>query len=350
MLLSALALSFVAFGLAAWLTSRFVRPDSRFHILDHPNERSLHTRPTPRTGGIAIVTALMVVGSVAAIFFATEWQRLGYLAVAVLLVAVTSFVDDRRGLASGYRMIAHLIAAAVLVVGGFSLEALTFEGGSFVLVSVSATVASILCIAWMINLYNFMDGMDGFAGGMAVLGFGVFAAFGAWHGQWLFATLNLIVSAGAAGFLLFNFPPARIFMGDAGSSTLGLLAAAFSLWGARDDVFPFWIAALVFSPFIVDATVTLLRRLCRREKIWLAHKTHYYQRLVQAGWTHRKTVQCEYVLMLACAISAFLAAPQSTTVQRWVAAAWIVIYCLLALLVTRLERRLVGVKARRCQV
>ncbi len=350
MLLSALVFSFVAIGLSAWLTSRFMLPDSRFHILDHPNERSLHTRPTPRTGGIAIVTAVMIVGSVAAICITPEWQRLMYLAVAILLVAVTSFLDDRWRLAFGYRMFVHLMAAAVLVFGSFSLRAVTLVGHSVALVPGIGVLASVLYIAWMVNLYNFMDGMDGFAGGMAVVGFGVFAVFGVWHGQWLFATLNLIVSASAAGFLLFNFPPARIFMGDTGSSTLGLLAAAFSLWGARDGIFPFWIALLVFSPFIVDATVTLLRRIVRGERFWQAHKTHYYQRLVQVGWSHGKTVRYEYVLMFFCALSAVLAAPQSATIQLWVAGAWIAVYGLLALLVVRFERGDVGAKSRRRRV
>lgn len=95
--------------------------------------------------------------------------------------------------------------------------------------------------------------------------------------------ISLIIAAAFAGFLIFNFPPARIFMGDTGSSTLGLLAATLSLWGARDGVFPVWIAVLVFSPFIVDATVTLFWRLLRHEKIWQAHKAHYYQQLVQTG-------------------------------------------------------------------
>ena len=95
-------------------------------------------------------------------------------------------------------------------------------------------------------------------------------------------------------------------MGDVGSSTLGLLAAAFSLWGARDGVFPFWVAILVFSPFIADASVTLVRRLLRGEKIWQAHKTHYYQKLVQAGWGHRKTVLVEYAIMIGCGITALL--------------------------------------------
>ena len=158
---------------------------------------------------------------------------------------------------------------------------------------------------WMINLYNFMDGMDGFAGGMTVIGFGTLAVIGVEHQ--LFMTMNLLVVSATCGFLLFNFPPAKIFMGDVGSSSLGFLAAGFSLWGNYEGIFPLWIALLIFSPFIVDATVTLLHRLFRGEKVWQAHKFHYYQRLVELGWGHKRTVLWEYVLMGACSISALIA-------------------------------------------
>jgi len=172
---------------------------------------------------------------------------------------------------------------------------------------------------------------------MAIFGFGAFAVLGWSAGHWLFMNLNLIVASAAAGFLLFNFPPARIFMGDVGSSTLGLLVAAFSLWGVNDGVFSFWVTLLVFSPFIVDATTTLIRRLLRGEKVWQAHKTHFYQQLVQAGWGHRKTVLWEYVLMAACAGSAIWAARQTETVQWWTIGFWTVVYALLIAMVCRLE-------------
>jgi UDP-N-acetylmuramyl pentapeptide phosphotransferase/UDP-N-acetylglucosamine-1-phosphate transferase len=145
-------------------------------------------------------------------------------------------------------------------------------------------------------------------------------------GHDLFLIVNLIVAAASAGFLFFNFPPARIFMGDIGSSTLGLLAATLSLWGARDGVFPFWIVLLVFSPFIVDATVTLVRRLFRGEKVWQAHKSHYYQKLVQAGWGHRRTVLLEYGIMLGCAITAVWSAQATPLAQVLAIAAWSMFY------------------------
>jgi UDP-N-acetylmuramyl pentapeptide phosphotransferase/UDP-N-acetylglucosamine-1-phosphate transferase len=188
----------------------------------------------------------------------------------------------------------------------------------------------------MINLYNFMDGMDGFAGGMTLIGFSTLAWLG--RADATFTDVCLIVAAASAGFLIHNFPPAKIFMGDTGSTALGFLTAACTLWGSKANLFPLWIAILVFSPFIVDATVTLLRRLLRGEKVWQAHRSHYYQRLVLLGWGHRKTVLAEYVLMLACAGSAVLAMELPPAGQTWLLVIWVFIYSLLIWGVGRLER------------
>ncbi len=126
------------------------------------------------------------------------------------------------------------------------------------------------------------------------------------QGATLFAGTCWIIAASALGFLVWNFPPARIFMGDAGSSTLGFLVAACSLWADQQHIAPLWVSILVFSPFIVDATVTLIRRLFRGEAVWKAHRSHYYQRLALAGWGHRRTVIWEYALMVACGTTAIL--------------------------------------------
>jgi len=192
-------------------------------------------------------------------------------------------------------------------------------------------------IVWMINLYNFMDGMDGFAAGMAVSGFGFIALLGWLSGDAWFAQVNLIIATASLGFLIFNFPPARIFMGDVGSSTLGFMAAAFSLWGVRTGLYPFWAAVLIFSPFIADATVTLIRRILKGEKFWKAHKTHYYQRLVQAGWGHHKTLVVEYGIMLACGISALVSVDASATVQVAVLSFWFLFYIIFFSWISRIS-------------
>ena len=333
--------SVVALVISVALTRRFCDPASRLHVLDHPNERSLHSHPTPRSGGVAIFVALSVATGLWGLGAgATSW--LYGLGAGSGLVAALSFQDDRKGLPVSVRLPGHLVVAALLVIGGLSLPGFSLPGLAWYWPDWLGILLSLLFLVWMINLYNFMDGMDGFAAGMAVIGFGTFALLGYLSNKPDFVALNLMVVAAAAGFLWFNFPPARIFMGDTGSSLLGLLAGGLSIYGAREGVFPFWVALLVFSPFIVDATVTLLRRLGRGEQVWQAHRTHYYQRLVQLGWGHRKTVLVEYVLMLACAGSAVWAATSSVTVQLAVLGFWIFAYALLAGLVHALERRSAG--------
>jgi len=332
-----------AFSVAAALV--YLLTDRRWglRVLDHPNERSLHTRPIPRTGGVGIVAGVaaggwtaVVAGSVAA---PPVW-----LFLCAAAVAAVSFVDDLRGLPAVPRLAAHVAAALGLIAVGVAPGALEVPGAVWAWPAWVGGGVALLGTVWMTNLYNFMDGMDGLAGGMAVVGFGALAVLGLVGGRPDFAVLSLVVVAAAAGFLLFNFPPARIFMGDVGSSTLGFLAAAMILWGNQEGLFPLWVAALVFSPFVVDATATLLRRALAREKVWQAHRSHYYQRLVRVGWGHRRTVVLEYLLMLGCALSALLANRASVPVQWTVLGAWVLAYVVLGLSVTRLERRAGGVR------
>lgn len=282
--------------LAWWLCRQFINPDSPLHLLDHPNERSLHETPVPRSGGIAILLAIAV-GLLLIPFSFTS--HLWWLISGAALIAAVSMVDDWFDLPVVARFAVHLLAAGILVYG-METTVFVFLPQWFDLLLL------IIAMVWMVNLYNFMDGMDGFAGGMGLIGFGSLAAAGLLHGAYDYALLSLVVAAGNAGFLLHNFPPARIFMGDAGSATMGFLVAGFSLWGIRENVFTLWFPLLVFSPFILDATVTLLRRALRGEKVWQAHREHYYQRLALAGWGHKKTVLSEYILMISIAISSII--------------------------------------------
>jgi UDP-N-acetylmuramyl pentapeptide phosphotransferase/UDP-N-acetylglucosamine-1-phosphate transferase len=331
-------LMMVAFLMSVLLTWYFSRPKARFCVLDEPNARSLHSRPIPVTGGIAILVGLTV-SALLAYWYSVAISQLIWIGLSGLLIALISVIDDYRHVAALYRLMVHFIAAALFLsqsdfwLSQFVLPGISWNWRPFLQVSVS-----LLFVVWMVNLYNFMDGMDGFAGGMAVFGFSTLAVLGALADHSFFMVMNLIVVSAAGGFLIFNFPPARIFMGDVGSSSLGFLAAAFSLWGCRENIFPLWVAVLSFSPFIVDATVTLLRRLVRGEKIWLAHKSHYYQRLVQLGWGHKRTVLSEYLLMAACSLSALVAPSLSVSSQWALLAGWAVIYVFLIYLVNRLEK------------
>lgn len=324
--LALIILTICALVISVILTRQFCKPNSPAYILDHPNERSLHERSTPRGGGLAILITILICGAAVSLFHPAH--GLAEIALSILVVGIVSFLDDRYSVPPIYRFLAHGIAAAVILYGGFSLQKLEILGATWHWSYAAGSLLSVLFIVWMINLYNFMDGIDGFAGGMAVSGFGVLAVMGWMAEHNAFFAISLIIATASAGFLVFNFPPAKIFMGDVGSSTLGLLAAAFSIWGARDGIFPFWVAILIFSPFILDATVTLLRRLIQGEFVWKAHKSHYYQKLAQAGWGHRKTVLLEYAVMIGCGITALSCVRATATTQMAVLAGWILFYFL----------------------
>lgn len=252
--------------------------------VDRPNERSLHTTPRPRVGGLGIVVGLLLA------FLLLRADAL--LPTLVAALAAVSYFDDRHHVPIVFRFLAHGVAAAA-----FTLLALPDIGPAW-------RIGTVIAVVWLTNLYNFMDGSDGLAGGMTLFGFTAYA-LGAWAaGDLILATLAASVAAAAAAFLAFNFPPARVFMGDAGSIPIGFLAATFGLIGWSGQLWPLSFPLLVFSPFLVDATVTLLRRIARGERFWEAHKTHYYQRLVQLGWGHRDTALAGYLLMALCGAAA----------------------------------------------
>lgn len=347
MYLHTLIIAGLVFGLSVWLTGRLASASARLRLLDHPNERSLHDRPMPRTGGLAILASLAL-GLLLEISMALVGggrqplgaRTSGWIIGMLLLLAAVSLWNDRMELSPALRFIIHGLAAAGVVLGaGLTIDSIplpTFGDSSL---GWFAAPLTIICLMWMTNLYNFMDGMDGFAGGMSVLGFG-FLGFIAWGaGNSFVALLSLLTVGAAAGFLLHNWPPAKIFMGDVGSILLGFLAGALSVLGVHQRQFDLWPPVLIFSPFIVDATVTLCRRLLRGEKVWRAHREHNYQRLVLAGWSHRKTVLAEYCLMTACGVSAIAYTRARESVRLTLLVAWGVIYCALACGVRMTERR-----------
>lgn len=331
----------LAFTLATGATFGLSRRGGAWGPMAHPNERSLHERPTPASGGLGIaaglVPAWVILAWVSVARLPSPWLYAG-----ALLVAAVSLWDDWRPLPAWVRLAAHGLAAGTVLLAGLAPRSMSLPGWTFSLPLGLALLLTLLFVAWMVNLYNFMDGMDGFAGGMAVFGFGGYAMLGFIGGDTGFAMTSGAVALAAAGFLAFNFPPARIFMGDVGASTLGFLAAVFALWGARLGLFNLVAALLLFSPFIVDATVTLLRRLLRGERVWQAHREHYYQRLVRLGWGHRKTVLWEYAIMALALISAlgWLGLPP---LGQWgLLLGWLGLYPTLAWQVARWENRASG--------
>lgn len=301
---------------AICLALLFLLVRSRSLPKDLPNERSLHSTPVSRSGGLALVCAIALTGP---LFFygVGTWLSLGGA------LALVSFADDWRSLPSLLRLATHLLAALALIY--------------YMMPDLPRPVAAllVLTIVWSTNLYNFMDGADGLAGGMTLIGFGTYAAAASTAGDATLAWFAASVSAAAMAFLVFNFHPARIFMGDIGSIPLGFLAAAIGVYGWHSGYWPAWFPLLTFSPFIVDATLTLAQRAARGERFWQAHREHYYQRLVRMGLGHRRTALAEYVLMAATGICAWSLLRAPAFAQQLTLALWAVIYLALAALVDK---------------
>lgn len=268
----------IATGLLAWgLTACLRRYALVRSLMDVPNARSSHSRPTPRGGGVAIVVAfLLVLGVAFAVGLDVSVEVFYALFGAGLAIAFLGFLDDHGHIAARWRLLGHFTAAIWVIfwIGGVPpLTLLTYEVDlgwlGYPLVA--------LYLVWLLNLYNFMDGIDGIASveAICVCGGGALLYVLAGHGS--LAILPLLLAAAVAGFLIWNFPPARIFMGDAGSGFLGLVLGVLSLQAAWAESSLLWGWLILLGVFIVDATFTLLRRLLRGDKVYEAHRSHAYQ-------------------------------------------------------------------------
>ena len=289
-------------------------------LADEPNHRSLHETPKPRIGGLG-----MLVGALPMIAFAAD-TAIAAIALAAAFLGVVSLLDDLHGLPIEVRLPAHALAAAIAVL------ALPATGSSL---GAAMSLAVVFGVVWATNLYNFMDGADGLAGGMALIGFGAYSYAAQAAGLNALAWSSVAVAAAAAGFLAHNFPPARVFMGDAGSVPVGFLGAALGAYGIAAGAWPWWFPLLVFAPFVLDATVTLFRRLLRREKIWIAHREHFYQRLVLSGWSPRRLAIAAYGLMAVCAAAALWALREGAPIAYVIIAGTAALHALLFLAIER---------------
>lgn len=276
--------SLASFGVCLSLVALVLR--SRRHwAIDVPNDRSLHTDPTPRIGGLAIMAGIMAAAALATLGF--ERVPVAAVGLAVLLSGV-SLADDRNGLPIALRLATHLLAAGVFA------AYLSNDSAPWWWM-----LLAMLAMAAMTNFFNFMDGANGLAGGMALVGFASYGLAAFTHAPG-FAAVCLGIAAAAAAFLIFNLP-GKIFMGDGGSVPLGFLAAALGMEGWMRALWAPWFPLMVFAPFIADAIATLALRIVRRERFWEAHREHHYQRLVRSGWTHYRLACASYALMAACA-------------------------------------------------
>jgi UDP-N-acetylmuramyl pentapeptide phosphotransferase/UDP-N-acetylglucosamine-1-phosphate transferase len=299
------AISTIAIAIfTSWLALVFLRSPGRLPA-DRPNARSLHREPVPRGGGLAIWVGVLA---------ATVWlsQPLPWLA-PLLIVVVVSVWEDRSGVPVWLRLTAQIVAAL------WWLGWRDFGIG---------TLLTVFAVVWMANLYNFMDGSDGLAAAMAVVGFGAYAIVAGRAGA-ADALVSLAIVAATLPFLARNWPPARVFLGDVGAVPLGFMAALLGIAGARAGYWPAWFPVLVFLPFIGDATVTLLRRVKSGDNLLNAHRDHYYQRLVRLGLGHGGALALYLALMLGTAVSAIAALQRPPAIGRAVLALWILALLLL---------------------
>lgn len=253
-------------------------------VFDIPNERSSHSRPTPRGGGLAIV----IVFYIGLLYFKESIDsRLFYALLCAIPISFISFLDDIFTLSSKIRFFIQSVSAGMVLYflnGVSSIDFIFFEiHGWWV------NVIAFLAIVWLTNLYNFLDGIDGYAGSEAVMvGLGILLFF---HNP-----LGLVIVVASLGFLLFNWHQASIFMGDIGSATLGFIFAVFVFYDTSHGSIYIWM--ILLSLFWFDATLTLIRRYRNGESTTQAHKKHAYQRLTQSGWSHDKVVWFSIVFNL----------------------------------------------------
>jgi Fuc2NAc and GlcNAc transferase len=274
----------IAFWSTLILTGRIKTFAVERSLLDHPNERSSHSSPTPRGGGLAIVLTVLAYLVLAGSLHALDWRIVVGIGGGGLAVAAVGWADDVRSVPASRRLVVHFAAAAWAVgwIGG--LPSLNI-GGTVLGLGMIGSVLAVIAVVWATNLFNFMDGIDGIAGVEAV-------SIGALGGllfllkhESSWATLSFVVAAAALGFLKWNWSPASIFLGDVGSSFLGFVFGAIAVSSERTGSLPFLDWVILFTAFIVDATVTLARRIPLGR--WgQPHRSHAYQRAVQSGLSH----------------------------------------------------------------
>lgn len=325
----------VAYAITATLslaaTFILLRWENRIPIVDVPNQRSSHSRPKSRAGGIAIFIAFLAGGLLwpAALGENAPWILLGGVAFFLL-----GLLDDLYHLNEGLRLSVQVLLAVLIAAFGPRLSALPLPPGL-------AIAVTAFWYTGFINLFNFMDGTDGLAAGEAVLA-GIFMSL------MTGSPLPSLVSASALGFLYFNRSPSRIFMGDSGSYLLGFLLAVATVIGCQGPEGPAKLVAqiLVLGTFIADTTATLLRRIIKGETWYKAHRSHYYQKLSDLGFSHGKIAAINLALTAGLGGSGLIYLKQGPGAQTAIVLAWLLLFSGAFLWIQRRQSRLLSTSTR----
>lgn len=293
----------------AWFLTGFIRRYAISHsVMDIPNKRSSHSVATPRGGGVSIIIVFLFgIGLMWGYDLLGDKPFIAFLA-AGLCVAIIGFMDDHGHIAARWRLLAHFCAASWLVFWLGGLPPLLLFGLELDL-GWTGNLLAVIALVWLLNLYNFMDGIDGIAGIEAlssslVVGLLMLLVIGRWE----VAYVHILMAAAVAGFLIWNFPPAKIFMGDAGSGFIGIMLGALGLYSSHIAPQFLWVWIIMLGVFIVDSTYTLFRRLLRGDKVYVAHRSHAYQYASRKYGSH---LSVTFVVLI---INLFWLAPWSLAV------------------------------------
>jgi Fuc2NAc and GlcNAc transferase len=302
------------------------------NLLDVPNIRSSHSFPTPRGGGLSIVIAFLL--GLSYFWFTSLIDDEVFLGLcgAGIVVAVIGFIDDHGHIVAYWRLLGHFLVAGWLVFWLDSLPQITLFGLPVDL-GWAGHMLAVVTLVWLLNLYNFMDGIDGIAGIEALSSTLVVALlFLFTFDNQAMAALNLLMFASVLGFLVWNFPPAKIFMGDVGSGFLGLMLGALALYGAHAESAMLWVWLILLGVFIVDSTYTLCRRLLRGDRIYEAHCSHAYQYASRKYGGHLQVTLTVLVINLcwlspwAIAVASDLVDGASALLMSYVPLVWLAWY------------------------
>jgi Fuc2NAc and GlcNAc transferase len=324
MLVLSLSVMITSTVISKLLTGGAVSVAQRIGMMDIPNARSSHSVPTPRGGGIAILLAVSAVCAGATVAGAMDPRLLGAFLPGGLAVGTVGWLDDRRGLSPQTRAVVHVAAAiwAVMWLGGLPAVRV---GSDMYSVGIAGSVLAVVGIVWFVNLFNFMDGVDGIASMESVVVSACAGAIALLAGNGELSLAYAAVGGASAGFLFWNWPPARIFLGDVGSGYLGYTLAVLAIAGEQTGSVPLIMWIVLVSAFGFDATVTLIRRLFRGEPIFTAHRSHAYQRAVASGLSHKAVTLGTAVLTCVLGVFAITAALYSLNIGVLVLCAFVLL-------------------------